>query len=202
MATARVPLDKEREANLLQVISIGSTGQPNYPGLVVGNTDTVAFQNLAPFAVKIQFVCANGPVFNDIPSISPTKSSQAQSPQKIDITTDYLIVNLSNNTVQGPFSIEVDSNPQTVPAPLLIPIAAGSPPQNLSSVAVPQSGWIQFSLDNSYDISFVPSTAFTGPANPVSGNPIYHGQATNADVSYTLSTFRGVVGGGSVKIRS
>lgn len=202
MATARVPLDNEPEANLLHVITIGSTGQPNYPGLVIGNTDTVEFQNLAPYAVKIQFVCANGPVFNDLPSTAPNTTSQAQSPQKIDITTDYLIVNLSNNTSQGPFSIEVNSNPQSVPAPLLIPIVAGDPPQNLSSVAIPQSGWMQFSLDDSYDISFVPSTAFTGPANPVSGTPTYHGQATNADVTYSLTTFRGVVGGGSVKIRS
>ena len=203
MATARVPLDNEPESNLLlHVISIGSTGQPNYPGMIIGTADTIQFKNLAPFAVKIQCICANGPVFNDIPSISPTATSATQGAQKSDITTDYPVINLSNNTSQGPYSIEVASNPQVVPAPLLIPIAAGAPPQNQSTVAVPQGGWLQFSLDDSYDISFVPSTAFSGPANPVSGTPVYRGQATNADVSYTLATARGVVGGGSVKIRS
>jgi hypothetical protein len=224
MATARVPIANTPEVALLNVINIDTTGQSQSPGIIIGDSDTIEFRNNAPFPVSIQFVCANGPVFNNIARIAPNTTTATQAPQKVQITTDYVITNLNTNFSQGPYSIEVGINTQTVPAPLLVPITGGNPPQGLSTVAVPQNGWIQFSLDQSYNVTWNPGTAFSGPANPVSGSPVYHAQTGNQDVNYTLASTlplhlaeagtpgqdatydNGVTpaaaGGGTVKIRS
>jgi len=224
MATARVPIANTPEVALLNVINIDTTGQSQSPGIIIGDSDTIEFRNNAPFPVSIQFVCANGPVFNNISRIASNTTTAAQTPQKVQITTDYVITNLNTNLSQGPYSIEVGINTQTVPAPLLVPITGGNPPPGVSTVAVPQSGWIQFSLDQSYNVTWNPSTAFSGPANPVSGSPVYHAQTGNQNVNYTLvstlplhlaeagtldqdATYdNGVTpaaaGGGTVKIRS
>ena len=139
MATARVP-----RAEALYGIQIDITGESESPGIPILPTDQVEFTNNAPFPVMIKFICANGPVFNDIQRISSRATSSAQTPQKREITTDYYIQNLNTQTWQGPYSIEVGTNPNSVAAPLYIPISGGNPPKsgspNMSTVAIPQRG--------------------------------------------------------------
>ena len=204
MATARIP-----RADALYDIQIDINGAPESPGIAILPTDQIEFTNNAPFAVLIKFICANGPVFSDIQRINSRGTSSPQTPQKNEITTDYWIQNLSTQTWSGPYSIEVGLNPNIVAAPLYIPISGGNPPMsgnpNMSTVAVPQKGWIEFNLDAAYNLSWTPSNSFPAPANPIGpGNYTYQAQTgnQNQNVSYTLVSDKGVSGGGSVKINS
>jgi len=202
MATARVPV-----GNIIHDVEIDINGESEDPGISMGPDDGLEFTNNAPFPVKIQFICANGPVFNDIARIDSNTTSTAQSPQKDYIATDYLIINLNTNLAQGPYSVAVLLETGEDPAPLWVPITAGNPPSSnpdMTTVAIPEEGWIQFHLDASYDLTWSPSSAFPTPNNPISGNPIFQANPGNNDisVSYTLSTPLGVAGGGSVHIHS
>jgi hypothetical protein len=200
MATAKVPL-------ALQTINIDLTGQSESPGIVITQSDQIQFFNSAPFPVKIQFICANGPVFSDIASVAPHTWSNPQIPKKNEITTDYKIVNLNTGASQGPYSIEVGINVQTVPAPLLIPITAGNPPANQVTVAVPQNGWIQFHPDGNYSITWTPTGVFPSVTiTPTSCGP-YKAQNgnQNSNASYSLNSSnlsKLVTGSGTVKIHS
>ncbi len=204
MATARVP-----RAEALYDIQIDITGASESPGMSILPTDQIEFTNNAPFPVMIKFICANGPVFSDIQRIELRSTSAALTPKKNEITTDYWIQNLNTQTWSGPYSIEVGLNPNVVAAPLYIPISGGNPPMsgnpNMSTVAVPQRGWIEFNLDEAYTLSWNPSNAFAAPANPIGpGNYTYQAQTgnQNQNASYTLVSVKGVTGGGSVKINS
>jgi hypothetical protein len=202
MATARVPI-----TNALHEIDINVDGESDSPGISIGPNDTVEFHNLAAFSVSIQFICANGPVFNNIASIAPGKTSAAQSPQIDEITTDYNVLNLNTGDSQGPYSIEVGINTNTVPAPLLVPIASANPPDDMATVAVPQNGWIQFDLDASYNLAWLTSNVFPAPSNPIGPglSPTYQAQTGNQNGSsdYTLTSTAGTPpGGGTVKIES
>jgi len=205
MATARVPIHWSPAAAVLHTIVINTTGGSDSPGIIIGDTDTIRFQNDSPFSVAINFICENGPVFTDISDLPRTSTSSTQSPQKTQITTDYEIVNLSNNSVQGPYSIEVTINEQTA-APLLIPITQCLPPAEMATMAIPQRGWVQFNLDQAYDLAWSPSSAFPAPSNPLSKglSPAYQAATgnQNATATYTFGTTTGKTGGGSVKIRS
>ena len=204
MATARIP-----RADALYDIQIDINGAPQSPGIAILPTDQIEFTNNAPFAVLIKFICANGPVFSDIQRINSRGTSSPQTPQKNEITTDYWIQNLSTQAWSGPYSIEVGLNPNVVAAPLYIPISGGNPPMsgnpNMSTVAVPQKGWIEFNLDAAYNLSWTPSNSFPATANPIGpGNYTYQAQTgnQNQNASYTLVNDKGVSGGGSVKINS
>jgi hypothetical protein len=201
---ARVPV-----GNIIQEIELDVNGEPEEPGISMQPTDSLEFTNNAPFPVEIQFICANGPVFNDILRIDTNTTSTAQQPQKNYITTDYQVINLSTNLpVGGPYSVAVLLDTGNTPAPLWVPITDGNPPSSnpdLSQVAIPEEGWIQFNLDASYDLTWSPSTAFPTPKNPISGNPVFQANPGNngVSVSYTLNPNpAGVPGGGSVQIHS
>jgi|SRR5579863_3900414 len=206
MATARVPV-----ANTLYQVTINISGQSNSPGIIIGPTDSIEFKNLAPYPVQIQFICANGPVFNNIVSIAANGGiSPAQSPLETQITTDYNIINVNNpNSSQGPYSIMVGINTKTVAAPLYVPITSCEPPTspNMGTVAIPQNGWLEFNLDQAYNLSWNPSSAFPTPSNPV-GPGTYTIQAQNGNqnlvAAYTLNDGKPVAktGGGGVKITS
>jgi hypothetical protein len=203
MATARVPA-----AATTYVLDINTSFVPNIQGLEIGPTDSVEFTNLSGAPIQIIFMTPSGynPVFNNTSRIDNGRtSSPALQPLMSQVTTDYWVLNLNNAQAYGPYSIEVTTNPQ-VAAPLAVPISGGYPPSNpdMSTVAVPQGGWVQLHLDGSYNVTFTPSNSFTGPANPVSGNPIYHANTGNQNLtaSYSLASVGGVVGGGSVKIHS
>ena len=204
MATARIP-----RADALYDIQIDINGAPQSPGIAILPTDQIEFTNNAPFPVLIKFICANGPVFSDIQRINSRGTSSPQTPQKNEITTDYWIQNLNTQAWSGPYSIEVGLNPNVVAAPLYIPISGGNPPMsgnpNMSTVAVPQKGWIEFNLDAAYNLSWTPSNSFPATANPIGpGNYTYQAQTgnQNQNASYTLVNDKGVSGGGSVKINS
>lgn len=201
MATARV-----HAANAMHVLDINTSFVPNIQGLEMGPNDSVEFTNLSGAPIQIVFITPNGfnPVFNNTGRINNgATSSPALSPLITQVTANYWVLNLNTNLVYGPYSIEVTTNLQ-IATPLVVPIWGGYPPSSpdMSTVAVPQEGWIQFNLDQSYDVTWSPSSAFTGPANPVSGSPIYHANTGNQNqtATYTLSSVAGVVGGGSVKI--
>jgi hypothetical protein len=199
MATVRAPL------GALQRIPIDINGQPTLPGLTISPSDQLEFFNGSPFPVSIQFVCANGPVFNNIARISSGATSSPQTPQKSQITTDYMITDLNTGVSQGPYSVEVGINTLIVPAPMLIPVSAGVPAPSEATVSIPLNGWVQFNLaDGAYTIDWTPAGVFpsgpfpqgmTTPAKAQTGNQIL-------DASYTLDGPRGVTGGGTVKIRS
>ena len=206
MATARAFLGQ------LQRININASGQADTLGLVIGDTDTVSFYNAAPFPVGIHFICANGPVFNDIARIAPNQTSPAQSPQKTQITTNYMIINLNDNAAQGPYSIEVTINPQT-PAPLLIPIVSGAPPANETVVSIPEDGWLQFDFDAAYTITWTPTGVFPDGQLGPGMSAAYQVPTGNQVNLVTYSSSSGMeggtpiskllkVGGGTVKIRS
>lgn len=204
MATARVP-----SPEALYDVQIGITGASDSPGISILPSDQVEFTNNAPFPVMIKFICANGPVFSDIQRINSRATSSPQTPQKTEITTDYYIQNLNTLAWQGPYSIQVGLNPTVVAAPLYIPIVDGNPPMsgspNMSTVAVPQRGWVEFNLDQSYDLTWSPSNAFPVVAAPIGpGNYTYQAQTgnQNQNATYTLASDKGVAGGGSVKINS
>jgi len=204
MATARVP-----EPEALYDVQIDITGASESPGISILASDQVEFTNNAPFPVMIKFICANGPVFNDIQTINTRATSSAQTPQKTEITTDYYIQNLNTKAWQGPYSVQVGINPTVVPAPLYLPILDGAPPKtgnpNMGTVAVPQRGWVEFNLDQSYDLSWSPSNAFpVVPSSIGPGNYTYQAQTgnQNQDATYTLASTKGVTGSGTVKIRS
>jgi hypothetical protein len=200
MATARVYPDT------VQLISIDITGEATSPGITMANSDTVSFYNGAPFPVAIQFICENGPVFNNIPNIAHSATSASQSAQKVQITTDYFVVNLNTNVKAGPYSIEVGINTQTVPAPLLIPIVGGAPVPNQKTVSVPLNGWIEFSLDQQYTIGWTPASAFppiTSPVGPGKAGPYQAATGNQAGSSvFSLASTQGITGNGTVKIRS
>jgi hypothetical protein len=210
MATLPKP---KMDANLQQ-IDINLQGQADQPDIVIqGVGDSISFYNGAPFPVVIEFICANGPVFNNISRIehdSP-QSGPAQYPQKTQITTDYQIRNLNTNAVHGPYGIQVGTSPSPAPA-LLIPIVSGNPSYpNMQTVSVPQAGSIQFSLDVKYTITWKPvSNVFNTPAPPNTIGPgltsPYQAQLGNQvnSATYTLvsANDRGVTGGGGVHINS
>ncbi len=206
MATARAFLGQ------LQRININASGQSDSPGVVAGDTDTISFYNAAPFPVGIHFICANGPVFNDIARIAPNQTSPAQSPQKTQITTNYMVINLNDNAAQGPYSIEVTINPQ-IPAPLLIPIVSAAPPANETVVSMPEGGWLQFDFDAAYTITWTPTGVFPGGQVGPGMSPAYRVPTGNQVNLVTYSSSSGMeggtpiskvlkVGGGTVKIRS
>lgn len=199
MATVRAPL------GALHRISIDLNGESLSPGIEIANTDSIEFYNEASFSVEIQFLCANGPVFSDIGSIAHTATSSPQTPQKTEITTDYQIKNLSTGAIHGPYSIEVGINTQIVPAPLQVDVTAAQASPNNGNLAIPIGGWIQFDLeDDSYTIDWNPAGVFpSGTYGPGMVTP-WQAQTGNQDedASFTLSSSRGVTGGGTVKIRS
>jgi hypothetical protein len=201
-------LPKERADVAAYRINITLQGQAQQPDINIGNSDSITFYNGAPFPVSIQFLCANGPVFNDIARIDPGKTSSPQYPQIPQITTDYQITNLNTQMSQGPYGIQVSNSNNPAPA-LLIPITNGFPPTNpnLQTISIPQQGWIQFDLDVQYTISWTPSDPFstpstigpgsTQPYQAAPGNPV--NQAT-----YTLNSTKieGITGHGTVKINA
>jgi hypothetical protein len=207
MATARALLGQA------QRITINIGGGSNSPGLIIEDTDTISFFNTAPFPVEIQFICANGPVFNNIARIAPNQSSPAQAPQKTQITTDYLIINLNTGAAQGPYSIEVTINPQT-PAPLLIPVVSAAPPANETVVSIPTYGWIQFDFDVAYALTWSSSGVFPSGNYGPGLSPSWQVPPGNEIPTLTYSLNSGLpkgggpqmkiakVGGGGVKIRS
>ena len=199
MATVRSPL------GALQRIPIDINGQPTLPGPTIGPSDQLEFFNGSPFAVSIQFVCANGPVFNNIARIAPGGTSSPQTPQKSQITTDYMITDLNNGVSQGPYSVEVGINTQTVPAPLLVPVNAGGPAPSEATVSIPVNGWVQFNLaDGSYAVNWSPAGVFPSGTFPQGMTTPVQAKTGNQsqDASYTLDGPKGVTGGGTVKIRS
>jgi hypothetical protein len=186
-------------------ISINSQGTPNLPGPTITQNDTIVFSNTGDVpSASIQFLCANGPVFNNIQGIANGGKSGAQYPQVNEITTDYYIVNDGTLQKTGPFSIMVGINTPTVPAPLSIPISGGAPTANMVMVSIPVGGWVQFHYDVPYTLTWNPSNAFTGPTNGDASNPIYHATAGNQvqEARFSLMQKDQLLGGGSVKIRS
>jgi len=205
----------------LQTIDINSSGQAAQPDVILadGQSDTLNFKNLAPFPVKIQFICANGPVFNDILRIDRGGAqSSALSPQKDNITVNYRIINLNTNQpTGGPYGVQVGSG--STPAPMLIPIKAGYPypAADYSTISVPSNsllppaGWIQFNLDQAYTIVWdppAPANTFDTPTPPnqVDPNKAYQAQVGNQVLTaqYTLTSvnIKEVVGHGTVHINS
>lgn len=199
MATVRAPL------GALHRISIDLNGESLSPGIVIANTDSIEFYNEAMFAVEIQFLCVNGPVFNDIGSIAHGVTSSPQTAQETEITTDYVVKNLSTGALHGPYSIEVGINTQIVPAPLQINVTSAQASPNGGTVAIPMSGWVQFDLsDGAYTINWTPAGVFpAGKYGPGLVTP-WQAQTGNQDedVSFSLSGPTGVTGGGTVKIHS
>jgi hypothetical protein len=202
MATARVP--RPVGATLYE-ITIDSSGQADYPGLIIEPGDEIEFHNLASYPVNIQFICDNGPVFSDISKLDTGDTSTPQTPQISNITTDYHITNANTGVATETCSIEVQVTPSDE-APLLVPIGSGDPPDNMATVAIPQDGYIQFDLDASYNLSWSPADAFPTPSNPIGPglSPVYQVQTGNQNGSsdYALSSTLGTVGGGTVKISS
>lgn len=192
-------------------IVITSNGEAQQPDINMGNSDSLTFYNGAPFAVSIQFLCANGPVFDDITRIDSGKSSTAQYPQIPQITTDYQITNLNTQMPQGPYGIQVSNSNHPAPA-LLIPITNGFAPTDpdLQTVSIPQEGWIQFDLDVAYTITWNPQGVFPTPTPPTpigpGLSPPYQaptGNQVNTTV-YTLNSvsIEGITGHGTVKINA
>lgn len=205
MATA------QRYLGQLQTIAIDSSGQANPTDITLtgGLSDTLEFTNLYRAAVGITFICADGPVFADIATIQPGKTSTQQSPQKSQITTNFNIVPVGG-VAQGPYGIQVGIGTPANPAPMLIPITTGNPPSDLATISIPQGGWIQFDLDDEYTIAWTPSNVFGTPDPPNTIGPdltqAYQAQVNNAvnSVSYTLTSASvdGVVGHGTVHINA
>ena len=193
MAAVPLPLAAQR-------ITINASGQPDSPGLVMSNIDTLIFYNASPYTVSIHFICANGPVFGDITNLAKNTTSTAVRPQKNQITTDYQISS-SGFPTQGPYSVEVASNPN-VAAPLLIKVTASTPGQ--SEVAIPINGWIQFDLDVQYDISWDPVGVFPAGTYGPGLTPAWRAQSGNAAefATYTLTPTNNVPGHGTVHINS
>jgi hypothetical protein len=198
------------DAALVRIV-ITLNGQAQQPAINIGNSDNITFYNGASFPVSIQFLCANGPVFNDIARIDPGKSSTAQYPQIPQITTDYQITNLNTQMSQGPYGIQVSNSNNPAPA-LLIPITNGFAPTdpNLQTISIPLQGWIQFNLDLGYTITWNPANAFPTPTPPTTIGPGLSapyqappGNQVNSAV-YTLNSsgIKGVVGHGTVKINA
>jgi hypothetical protein len=201
-------LPKEyQDAAAAQRINITLQGQAQQPTIIIGNTDSVSFYNGAPFPVSIQFICANGPVFNDIARIDPNSSSTPQYPQETLITTDYQITNLNTQMSQGPYAIQVGGGPN-IPAPLLVPLVNGDPPTNpnMSTVSVPLGGWIEFSLDQQYTITWTPAGAFNTPNTPIGPGMAgpYRAQTGNQVLAATYNPSPNLKGvrGGTVNIGS
>jgi hypothetical protein len=194
MATARVPL------GAVQQIEINATGESDSPGLVMGNSDTLRFYNGTPYPVTIQFVCANGPVFDDIDNLPHNTWSTPQSPQKTQITTGYEIVSSVLGT-HGPYSVEVTLNTQN-PAPLLIEVEGAAPDE--SEVAIPVNGWIQFDLDAEYEIEWQPAGVFPSGTYGPGLTPSWQAATGNQDsvANYTLAPFNNLPGHGTVHISS
>jgi hypothetical protein len=188
MAAQPLPLAAQR-------ITINASGEPDSPGLVMSNIDTLAFYNGSPNTVSIHFICANGPVFNDITGLAPNHTSTAQSPKKNQITTDYEI------NSQGLYSVEVAGNPN-VGAPLLIEVAQSTPGE--SEVAIPINGWIQFDLDVEYDIEWTPASVFPSGKYGPGLTPAWRAATGNADLvaTYTVTPETNVPGHGTVHINS
>jgi hypothetical protein len=200
-------LPKPRADAAVRIV-ITLQGQAQQPDINIGNSDSITFFNGAPFPVSIQFLCANGPVFNDITRIDPGKSSSPQYPQIPQITTDYQITNLNTQMSQGPYGIQVSNSNNPAPA-LQIPITNGLAPTspNLQTVSIPQQGWIQFDLDVKYTINWTPSDPFSTPSTIGPGlTQAYQaapGNQVNA-ATYNLTSTRiaGIIGHGTVKINS
>jgi hypothetical protein len=193
MATARVTYPVGATT---YEITIDSSGQADYPGPIIGPNDEIEFHNLAPYDVNIHFICVNGPVFNDILDLVSGDTSTLQAPQISNITTDYQIINASTKAVTELCSVEVQVTTAD-PAPLLIPITAGSPPADMQEVAIPINGWIQFDFDQQYDVSWSQSGVF--PSGSFGPGVVTAWQADTGnkvlDVEYTLTTPTGAITG-------
>jgi hypothetical protein len=194
MATARVPL------GAVQQIEINATGESDSPGLVMGNSDTLRFYNGTPYPVTIQFICANGPVFNEIKNLARNTWSTPQSPLKTQITTNYEIVSSVLGT-HGPYSVEVTLNTQN-PAPLLIEVESSNPDED--EVAIPINGWIQCDLDVQYEIEWSPVGVFPSGTYGPGLTPAWQAATGNQDsvATYTITPTNNTPGHGTVKINS
>lgn len=114
--------------------SIPVSGEPD---LVMASTDNIEFTNDAPYAVSITFTTTSGTVFNNIANIAPNgATSPMQSPQKNNVTVNYIMTNLTTNVPSTPCAIQVGVGP------LRINILAGN--TNPDPVSIPDSGEIQF----------------------------------------------------------
>jgi hypothetical protein len=195
MATARHRLEQ------LWQIDITSTGSAQQPDTNIANTDNIEFKNLAPFDVAITFTTTSGTVFNNIPDIPRNGGVSApQSPQMMNVTVNYSIKNLSTNTSQGPYGIEVGSGPMQINLANETP----DPP----TISIPHGGKIQFDNEDSvsYDISWSPAGVFTPNVNPlVSGmnqmQTVAAGNQANS-ATYNLLIQTKIKGRGTVKINS
>jgi hypothetical protein len=194
MATARVPLGAS------QRIDINASGESDSPGLVIGDSDTLSFYNGTPYPVSIHFICANGPVFNDIVNLPRNTWSTPQRPQKTQITTDYDI-NSSVLGSHGPYSVEVTINPQN-PAPLLIEVEGSTPYDD--ELAIPVNGWIQCNLDVQYEIAWNPVGVFPSGTYGPGLTPAWQAATGNQvlTATYTITPTNNTPGHGTVKINS
>ncbi len=194
MATARVPLGAS------QRIDINASGGSDSPGLVIGDSDTLSFYNGTAYPVSIHFICANGPVFNDIDNLPRNTWSTPQQPQKTQITTDYEIASSVLGT-HGPYSVAVTINTQN-PAPLLLEVEASIPYEE--EVAIPVNGWLQCDLDVQYEIEWNPVGVFPSGTYGPGLTPVWRAATGNQVLAatYTVTPINDVPGHGTVKIGS
>lgn len=148
------------------VLGVTPQGTAAVPNVEIGNSGNIQFQNNSSFAISVRFTTSSGAVFSNIGNLAAGQTSSSQAPQQLNVTVNYVIINLSNGHVQGPYGLEVGSGP------LAINIANGL--TDLDIVSVPAGGQIQFNSDDYYGLACTPAneispelTSLVPGSNPV-----------------------------------
>ncbi len=174
------------------------TPQPEFPDLVIGNTDTLEFTNNANYPVSIVFTTTSGAVFANISSLGGGGATSAPQTARIpNVTVNYTITNLNTGAASPPCGIQVGVGP------LRINILASN--ANPPTVSIPQTGEIQFFPDAQYQITIIPPNAFSKALSSIQPPSSIVLKATNlaAQATYTLTGGpEGTSGKGTVKIGS
>jgi len=173
------------------------TPQPEYPNIVVGNTDTIEFTNNATYPVSIVFTTTSGTVLANISNLANGATSAQQTARIPNVTVNYTITNLSTGAPSTPCGIQVGVGP------IRINILASNP--NPPTVSIPQSGEIQFFPDVQYQITITPPNAFSKALSSIQPPSSIVLKATSLapQATYTLvGGPEGTSGKGTVKIGS
>jgi hypothetical protein len=199
MATARnLHTDAQWPINILTDGTVPLANQ----FMQIAPLDTMAFQNGAPFPVKIVFTS----VFTTINPLQPRgNSGPLGGSAPLNTTINFTIYNANTGLkTGGPYAIQFGIGP------LSITITAES--TNPDPIAIPKGGQIQFNCtDVSYPILWQFANGQTANVWSPQPNPLVQGLnspqralagATSQQLSYTLNPTKETHGGGTVNVGS
>lgn len=127
------------------VISVTAQGTAEARDTAIANGGGIEFQNNAAFSIAVTFTTSAGTEFGNIASVGAGQTGGFETAKNTNTTVNYMITNLNNGQIRGPYSIEVGTGP------IQINISNGWP--DLDTIDLPVGAEIQFNSDASYSLT-------------------------------------------------